>query len=279
MLAIDVSDVVRRAWHGHVNEKRNEPESAAPTAIKAIARMLRGRQPTHVLCAGEGVGSVRASLCPAYKANRPPKPDGLILCESRVHAALASAGIAIERFAGLEADDVLAGAAMMLRQTHTRAFPMVIWTRDKDLLQVVSDKLRVVVWNGDAVVDEAAVVKKWGVPPLRLAELLAIAGDEGDNIPHVKGWGPGTAKKILGGTSMFLSDMLGPDGYWFVPERYRATFRDNRHVIAMAYDLVLLRDYQCWGKLSLDSMEVPPLYVADCLMDGAASLEENADGR
>lgn len=269
LIAIDINDIIRRAWHGHVNDRRNEPERAAPTAIRAIARLLRGQQPSHVLCAGEGVGSVRKDAYDLYKANRPPKPDGLMHCEAQVETALRTAYLPIHAHVGLEADDVIHGAVLATRVYGRRhgLLPVVIATRDKDLEWLVHAESKTVVLNGDTVLDENAVRAKWGVEPHRIADILALAGDTSDNIPHVKGWGPTAAKKILGTSSLDL--LLLPDGYWYVPEKYRAAFRDNRDMIRMAYGLVKLRGESIEHKFDIDEMECNALAAAESLMNSA----------
>lgn len=271
LLAIDVSDFIRRAWHGHVNKHREERERAAPTALRNIARVLRGRQPTHVVFAGEGQGSIRKTIDPAYKGNRPPKPDGLALCEARVEQALASAGQPIQRFAGLEADDVLHGSVIVAREV---GLPVVVCTRDHDLEQLAAGD-NVVIWDGDEKVHtEASVLEKRGVHPSRLAELFALAGDDGDNIAHVKGWSHKTALKILAGTSKRLPELLREGWHLWVPEKYRALFLANREMIARAYNLVKLRGDACANRIIIEETRVFPLLIATSLFDSAEYLEK-----
>jgi DNA polymerase-1 len=267
LLAIDLNDFIRRGWHGCVNDHRHEPEQAAPTALDMLARILRGRQPSHVFIAGEGLGSVRQEQFREYKANRPPKPEGLVYCESLVESSIRCADVLVHKFAGLEADDGLHGAVLAVREER---LPVVIATRDKDMLQLAHAEHRVVVMNGDVVLNADGVLVKYGMPPSRIAELLALTGDTSDNIPHVKGWGPTAAKKILAAGP--LEKLLGPDGYWFVPEKYRAAFRENREMIRMAYDLVKLRGDQCAHRLDLDEMAVNSLRLARELSDSADRL-------
>lgn len=271
MLAVDVSDFVRRAWHGHVNKNVNKPHLAAPSALQNIARVLRGQQPTHVVFAGEGQGSIRKTIDKTYKANRPPKPDGLALCEARVEQALATAGQPIQRFAGLEADDVLHGAVIVARLA---GLPVVVCTRDHDLEQL-ADYRGVVVWDGaEKVHTEASVLESRGVHPSRLAELFAIAGDDGDNIAHVKGWSHGTARKILVAADKPLPELLKDGGHWWVPAKYRALFIANREIIRRAFDLVKLRGESCATKIILEECRVLPLLIATSLSDSAEYLEK-----
>jgi protein Xni len=235
LLAIDGSSVIRRAWHGHVNDKRNEPERAAPTAIRNFARIIRARQPSHLVIGGEGRGSIRTSLFSGYKAGRPPKPDGLLACEAQVEAALSSVGVQVVKVAGLEADDVLAGAVLLGR---AEGLPVVIVGLDSDLEQLVDDEAGVVVWDG---------FERWGVPARRLAELFALAGQDGDGIPGASGIGKKRAAEILTAIpGHTLLDLLAQPHLMAVwaPAKYRGKLIEHRETITLSCDLVKLRgDY------------------------------------
>jgi len=267
LLAIDANDFIRRAWHGHVNDKRHEPERVAPTALRAIARLLRGQQPSHVAAATEGVGSVRKDRYAEYKGNRPPKPDGLLFVEGQVASALRNAWIPLCSFAGLEADDALHAMTLVARKAQ---LPIVIVSHDKDLMYLASAEHCVVILAGDKAFDEYLISEEWGVAPRRIPDILALAGDDADNIPHVKGWGPATAKKILG--SFSLESLLGPNGDWDVPEKYRKAFRNNRDMIRLATELIALRGESITHKIDVDEFECHALSAAESLMDSADSI-------
>lgn len=265
LLAIDTSDFLRRAWHAC--EADGKPHQAAPTTLRTLARLLRGRQPTFALFAGESTTSFRASLYPSYKANRLQKPEGLLACEAYVGAALAGAGTPLTIVAGLEADDVIAGAVVAMRGE----FPIVVAGHDKDLEQLVDDQNGVMVWDGaERVRDEAAVLERRGVLPHRLVELFALAGDEGDNIPNVPNWREKTAAKILQGLPRRrLEDLVKDGGHWWVPERYRQAFVSHREQILLAMELVRLRGNQAARHIRVDELGINPLDVAESLRASA----------
>lgn len=280
MVAFDLSDVVRRAWHGHVNEHRQEPERAAPTALRNLARVLRGRQPTHALCAGEGIGSLREGIFSGYKAGRPEKPAGLLRCQAQVEQALTAAGIAHIRVAGLEADDVLAGAVLVAKP---HGLPVVIATRDKDAEVLVSDEWRVLVWrDGEEVLDEAAVVKRWGVQAHRVSELLAIMGDSTDNVPGAKGLGKVAAARILNAAVReHLSVLLRDGGTPWIPKMFRSKWLASREMIAVSWELTRLRGEEAARRIHFDDLELDPLTVAESLINSAeyAARNSNDDDR
>lgn len=276
VLAVDGSSVIRRAWHGHVNDKRHEPERAAPTAIRNFARIIRARQPSHLVIGGEGRGSIRQSIFSGYKAGRPPKPDGLLACEAQIEAALSTVGVQVVKVAGLEADDVLAGA---VRLGRAEGLPVVLVGLDQDLEQLVDDAVGVTVWDGaERVLDEAGVFERWGVSSRRLAELFALAGQSGDGIPGAVGIGPATAAKILNAVPHPLMALLASShliDVW-VPGRYRAKVREHREPIAMSFDLVRLRDEYAHGHLDLDELQVDALHVAAGLAEQADRIARDA---
>lgn len=277
LLAIDGTNIIRRAWHACVNDRNHEPERAAPTAIRSLARIIRARQASHLVIGGEGRGSVRASLFAGYKADRPPKPDGLLACEAQVEAALSSVGVQVVKVAGLEADDVLAGVVLLGRDER---LPVVLVSHDNDLEQLVNDEAGVVVWDGnERVLDEQAVLERWGVPARRLDELFALAGQAGDGIPGAPGIGPKTAAKILTALPRHtLLDLLAQPHLLSVwaPSRYREKLVEHREAIALSYDLVRLRGEQARERLDIEDMHVDARHVASELSQIADNIARAA---
>lgn len=263
ILAIDGTNIVRRAWHACVNDKTHEPERAAPTAIRSLARIIRARQASHLVIGGEGRGSVRASLFASYKAGRPPKPDGLLACEAQVEAALSSVGVQVVKVAGLEADDVLAGAVLLGRDER---LPVVLVSHDNDIEQLVDDAAGVALWDGnERVLDEAAVLERWGVPARRLHELFALTGQDGDGIPGAPGIGKARAVEILKALPRHTLDELIERPHLiavWVPAKYREKLIEHRKTIALSYDLVRLRGEQAHQHLDIDEMHVDARHVA-----------------
>lgn len=263
ILAIDGTNIIRRAWHACVNDKNHEPERAAPTAIRSLARIIRARQASHLVIGGEGRGSIRASLFAGYKAGRPPKPDGLLACEAQVEAALSSVGVQVVKVAGLEADDVLAGAVLLGRDER---LPAVLVSNDSDLEQLVDDVVDVVLWDGfERVLDESAVLERWGVLPRRLGELFALTGQKGDGIPGAPGIGKARALEILAALQRHtLLDLLASPHLLAVwaPAKYRGKLVDHREPIAMSYDLVRLRGDYARTHLDLEDAAVDARHVA-----------------
>ncbi|PJC02684.1 MAG: DNA polymerase I, partial [Gallionellales bacterium CG_4_9_14_0_8_um_filter_59_50] len=131
---------------------------------------------------------------PAYKAHRPPMPDDLRLQIEPLHEAVAAAGWNILMVDGVEADDVIGTLARQATQSGARC---IISTGDKDLTQLVNARVTLVNTMSNEVLDEAGVSAKFGVPPERIVDYLALVGDAVDNVPGVPKCGPKTAVKWL----------------------------------------------------------------------------------
>ena len=265
VMVIDLAKFVRPAWHGWVNANRNEPGRVLPTALNRIVAVLQNRCPSHVVIADDAEDLFRKRLHPGYKGTRPPKPPELATIENDVRGILANAGLRVARVRGLEADDILHAAAIL----GTRAnLPVVIVADDKDAHQIVSGERGVVVWDGAAnVVDDAAVVKRWGVWPWQVVDLFALAGDAGDCVPGVHGWGPKTAAAVLKAAEpRAVPELVRPGGQWWVPEKWRKKFVENIDAIKLSYDLVRLRGEWLSRQDRFSLHEVDALDAADAIL-------------
>ncbi len=133
-----------------------------------------------------------------YKAQRAPMPDDMAPQIPRIKEVVEALGVPVLELPGYEADDIIATLA---RRAAERGMKVTIVSGDKDLAQLVNDRIR--VYNprkaGEEVeiLDRKGVEEKLGVPPERVTDLLALTGDSVDNIPGVKGIGPKTATQLL----------------------------------------------------------------------------------
>jgi len=128
-----------------------------------------------------------------YKATRPPAPPDLPFQVEKVKELSQHLGVPYIEFEGYEADDILATCAQQLKDKGE----VYIVSFDKDLLQMVNDTIFVYDAYQDVVYDRRKVVEKIGAPPERIAEFLALTGDNIDNVPGVPGIGPKRALEIL----------------------------------------------------------------------------------
>lgn len=170
-------------------------------AVFAFARFLLGLDRDHASPLGAVVFDVgkpahRLALAPAYKAQRPPMPDELKAQTPVIREWLMAAGWPMVAHEGWEADDLLAGLA-----AHFADHPIRIVSADKDLCQLVDDRVQLLVAadkKGLLVTrGRAEVVAKFAVAPEQIVDYLALIGDASDNIPGVEGIGPKTAAKLI----------------------------------------------------------------------------------
>jgi 5'-3' exonuclease len=166
--------------------------------VNNLISILGEVNPTHCLVVYDAGGNFRKSQSEEYKANREKADDHFYREYENVKKdILPSFGIKVVGAVGFEADDVIYTVSQNLQKDFDE---IIILTCDQDILQCVTDKVKVLLFNSakkKVVMGVEEVVEKLGVPPSLIPELKAISGDPSDNISGVKGIGPKTAIKIL----------------------------------------------------------------------------------
>lgn len=199
LLLIDGNGVFYRSFFAirNLSARDGHPTNAVFGFIRACHQWVDMLSPTHVAVAWDGgIPQGRLNLIPEYKAQRPPMPDDLRAQLPDISEFLDRAGIPMIRLQGEEADDVLASLA---EWAVGQGAEVLMATSDKDMFQVVGDRMRIVPSAKDApLIDSAAVLEKTGVHPGQIVDWLALTGDAVDNIAGVPGLGPKTAAKLLG---------------------------------------------------------------------------------
>jgi DNA polymerase I len=198
LLLVDGSSYLYRAFHA-LPELRS-PKTGEPTgAIYGVLNMLRklatDYKPAALACVFDAKGKTfRDAEYSEYKANRTPMPDDLRSQVEPLREAVAALGWPVLVIDGVEADDVIATLA---DQATRQGWRTVISTGDKDLTQLVDDHVLWINTMSNEKLDAAGVTAKFGVPPDKIVEYLALVGDAIDNIPGVEGVGPGFASKWI----------------------------------------------------------------------------------
>ena len=136
----------------------------------------------------------RDELFEEYKAHRPPMPDDLRAQIAPLIEAIPALGLPLLRIEGVEADDVIGTLA---ERASRDGLEVVISTGDKDMAQLVNDRITLVNTMFDTKLDRAGVKAKFDVLPEQIVDYLALVGDSSDNIPGVPKVGPKTAAKWL----------------------------------------------------------------------------------
>jgi 5'-3' exonuclease len=207
---IDVSHIFRSSWAASGDQNLS---AAHDYTMKAIKKIAWSSQYNHTIICCDAPPYKRADFFPEYKANR-EKPDHQMVEQmKRVMRSVAQLGLKVARAQGYEADDCIATLV-----THAEALGWLstIYSADKDLMQLISPKTRMVSTRNGDIYDEAAVFAKRGVWPKDIVTQLALEGDSSDNIPGVPGIGPKTAAKWIAeyGTleNIIASDIGGAAG-------------------------------------------------------------------
>ena len=186
--------------HFHALPSARDASGQEVAAVRGVVNSILGMVSTgatHVAIATDHViESFRNRLWPGYKTGEGVDP-ALLSQFPLLEQALAAAGFTVWPMVEYEADDALgAGAAAAARDA--RVDQVIICTPDKDLAQCVTGT-RVVQLNRRTrvVMDEAGVVKKFGVSPPSIPDYLALVGDSSDGYPGLPGWGPKSTAAVL----------------------------------------------------------------------------------
>jgi DNA polymerase-1 len=197
LLLVDGSSYLYRAFHAlpDLRNSAGEPTGAVRGVLSMLRRLEADYKAEYRACVFDAKGKTfRDDWYPDYKANRPPMPEDLRAQIEPLHEGVAAEGWPLLVVDGVEADDVI---GTLTRQAVEAGWEVVISTGDKDLTQLVSPGVRWVNTMNEEVLDAAGVEAKFGVPPERIVDYLALLGDTVDNVPGVEMCGPKTAVKWL----------------------------------------------------------------------------------
>ena len=190
---IDGNSVIYRAFY-------NVPPLTAdgvPTGVihvflSVLEKLRKNPAVSEVIIVFDAKGKNRRhEMYESYKATRQAMPEDLITQLNILKEMLPYTGCPIYSIEGYEADDVI--------NTLSKTINNRVWivTKDKDLHQLVNDKVQIYDYQKDEVIDREKVYEKFGLYPESIPDMLALMGDTSDNIPGVAGIGPKTAKTLL----------------------------------------------------------------------------------
>jgi len=197
LVLVDGSSYLFRAFHAlpPLITSRGQHTGAVKGVINMIRSLVKAYPGSHIAVVFDAKGKTfRNAIYPEYKAHRPPMPDELRSQIDPIHAIIRAMGLPILVIDGVEADDVIGTLAT---QATERGIRTLISTGDKDLAQLVSAHVTLLNTMSNEFLDADGVSAKFGLPPERIVEYLALTGDKADNIPGVAGVGPKTAVKWL----------------------------------------------------------------------------------
>ena len=197
LLLVDAPSYFYRAFHA-IRELRSpagEPTNAIYGVVNMLRKLKQDFPSDYIACVFDPKGrTFRDDIYPQYKATRQSMPEDLASQIAPLTETIGALGWPMVTVDGVEADDVI---GTLVRQACERGWDSVISTGDKDLTQLVNDcVLWVNTMSGDKLGPEG-VKEKFGVPPDRIIDYLALMGDAVDNVPGVDKVGPKTACKLI----------------------------------------------------------------------------------
>ena len=194
---IDGSAYIYRAFFAlpALNNSQGLQTNAILGFTTTLLKIIRERKPDGLVVAFDEKGpTLRHAEFTAYKAQRPPMPEGMSAQIPYIHRVVEALNIPAVRQAGYEADDLIGTLA---HQAEQAGFDVVIVTGDKDMFQLLTPHVRIYDPVKDKWLGEAECLERFSVEPARVVEIMGLMGDAADNIPGVKGIGEKTAMKLI----------------------------------------------------------------------------------
>ena len=197
LVLVDGSGYLYRAFHAlpPLQNSRGEPTGAVLGVVNMLNKLCREESPELIAVVFDAPGrTFRDELFEQYKAQRTPMPDDLRSQLQPLIDCVEAMGLPLLRISGVEADDVIGTLA---KQAAAQDMDVLISTGDKDIAQIVGERVTLVNTMTDSRLDRDGVKTKFGVWPEQIMDYLALIGDSIDNIPGIDKVGPKTAAKWL----------------------------------------------------------------------------------
>lgn len=229
------------------------PTGALHIVGRVLLKLLREERPKHFVFIMDGHGKhFRHDIFPAYKANRPPAPEGLVMQIEPLQNLVRALGMKVLVSDGCEADDCIASLAAKYGSER----PVVIIGMDKDLRQCLSPE--VVMWDPSSREEKLLTLDSFraetGLEPSQWPDVQALIGDTADNVPGVKGIGEKTAEKLFRDFRS-LEDVR--DRMAEVPPSIRKKLEGNEEAMFLYRELTRLHTDCC--AQPLEELAVEPL--------------------
>ena len=242
---VDGSGYIFRAYHAIRFEPRT-PEGVHVNAVygfcamlwKLLKEMKPDEKPTHLAVVfDKSQKTFRTEMYKDYKAHRPDPPEDLIPQFPLIRDAVRAFEIPCLEKAGYEADDLIATYARIACEAGATA---TVVSSDKDLMQLVNDRVTMYDTMKDVRIGIPQVIEKFGVPPDKVIEVQALIGDSSDNVPGVPGIGVKTAAQLIGEYGD-LETLLKRTGE-IKQDKRRQALIDNAALARLSKKLVTLDD-------------------------------------
>jgi len=194
---VDVSGYIFRAYHAvrYLTSSKGVPTNAVFGFTQMLLKLIKDYQPKYVgMVFDISRKSFRTELYPQYKAHRPPPPEDLVPQFALIRDVVRAFGTPVIELENYEADDLIGTLA---RRFEREGHDVRIITSDKDLMQLVSDRVKIIDTWKNKVIGISEVEERFGVEPGRVIEVMGLSGDTSDNVPGIPGIGEKTAIQLI----------------------------------------------------------------------------------
>ena len=261
---IDGHNVLYRTFFGvpRLTAPDGTPTNVVLGVARILLKILREESPDAVVAVFDSrEPTPRHEIYPEYKANRLKTPEDLSAQIPVVDEMIDALGVRRLSVAGAEADDII---GTLSRRAEERGMDVVIVSSDKDMYQLVSQRVKVRDGLKEHTVGEAQVEEVFGVPPGKVPDLLALAGDPSDNVPGVPGIGEKTASELI-------RDFGSLDAVLAHPERLKGARREKiekgadaarlaLRLVTIDRNIPIREDWSEFTPRGIDASRVVPLF-------------------
>lgn len=193
---IDGNSYIYRAYHAirSLATSKGLPTNAIYGFTNMLLKIVKEKKPDYLAIAFDVKGPTKRHIeYEQYKAHRPEMPKDLVQQIPYIHKLVEAFNIPAILMEGYEADDIIGTISKKMEND----FDVVIVTGDKDMLQLISENIKIYDTLKDKVYEEKDVVERFGVAPDKVVEIMGLMGDASDNIPGVHGIGEKTATALI----------------------------------------------------------------------------------
>ncbi len=233
---LDGTSNIFRAFYAirKLTSPARRPTNATFGFTQMILKLLQDERPEYLAVVFDRPEPThRHRVFPQYKANRLVPPEDLVVQIPDIKKACEVLGLPMVELAGYEADDLMGTLA---RKASEDGYQVILVSSDKDLLQLVDDRVRVLHPGRGELLDAEGVRRSFGVPPDQVVEVLSLLGDSSDNVPGVPGIGEKCARELIGRYGS-LEGCLEHAGE-ITRKTYRESLLQNQEQARMSRDLV-----------------------------------------
>ncbi len=262
---IDGSSYIYRAYFAirHLSNSKGFPTNAVYGFVNMLLKVVREESPDHLAVVFDAKGpTFRKEIYPEYKANRAAMPEDLVPQIPLIKEAVRGFNMPVLEKEGFEADDIIATLA---KRFAAQGMEITVVTGDKDLMQIVSERIRLLDTMKEKVSGLSEVAERFGGGPEKVVEVQALAGDSSDNVPGVPGIGEKTAVELIrefGTVEHLLSslDRIKQPKRRENLERYAEQALLSKRLVTLRDDVPLDLDYEQFALSSPDREALTALF-------------------